>query len=187
MRKLVYSIAVSLDGYINDPRGSLSWVPVDEEYHRFANAQQAETGLSIYGTRMWDTMRYWDTAADQPDQIDYMLEFARLWKPADKMVVSHSLSEADMRAGAKLFRGNIVAEIGRMKQQPGGQIAVAGATLASALVDAGLVDEIQPFIVPAVLGGGTPFLSAKAASRYQLVETRRFANGMTFLRCAKIQ
>lgn len=185
MRKLVYSIAVSLDGYINDPSGSLGWVPVDEEYHRFANAQQAETELSIYGTRMWETMRYWDTAADEPDQTDYVLEFARLWKPADKMVASRSLSGADMLAGAQLFDGDIVAEVDRLKQQPGGQIAVAGATLASTLVDAGLVDEIQPFIVPAVLGGGTPFLSARNASRYRLVESRRFANGMTFLRCAR--
>jgi dihydrofolate reductase len=185
MRKLVYSIAVSLDGYINDPRGSLNWVPVDEQYHRFANAQQAETGLSVYGTRMWETMRYWDSAAEQPEQADYMLEFARLWKPAEKLVVSHSLAEGDMLAGARLFRGDIVAELRRLKQEPGGQIAVAGATLASALVDAGLVDEIQPFIVPAVLGGGTPFLSAGSASRYRLVESRNFANGMTLLRCAR--
>jgi len=186
MRKLIYSIAVSLDGYINDPQGSLSWVPVDEEYHRFANAQQAETGLSIYGTRMWETMRYWDTAADQPGQTDVELEFARLWKPAEKLVASRSLAESDMLAGATLFRGDIVAEIRRLKQQPGKQIAVAGATLASVLVDAGLVDEIQPFIVPAVLGGGTPFLSAGSASKYRLEESRRFANGMTFLRCARV-
>jgi len=185
MRKLIYSIAVSLDGYINDPRGSLNWVPVDEEYHRFANAQQAETGISIYGTNMWQTMRYWDTAEEEPGQPDFAIDFARLWKPADKLVVSHSLSQDDMRAGARLFRGDIVAEVRRLKQQPGKQIAVAGATLASALVDAGLVDEIQPFIVPAVLGGGTSFLSATSASTYQLIDSRRFANGMTFLRCAR--
>lgn len=186
MRKLIYSIAVSLDGYINDSRGSLRWVPVDEQYHRFANAQQAETGLSLYGTRMWQTMRYWDTAETEPGQPDFAIDFARLWKPAEKLVVSHSLSEADMLAGARLFGGDIVEEVRRLKQQPGKQITVSGATLASTLVDAGLVDEIQPFIVPAVLGGGTPFLSASSASRYQLVDSRRFANGMTFLRCARV-
>jgi len=186
MRKLIYSIAVSLDGYINDPNGSLSWVPVDEEYHRFANVQQAETGLSIYGTRMWQTMRYWDTAEAQPGQTDYTLEFARIWKPAEKLVVSRSLSESDMLAGARLFRGDVVAEVRRLKQQPGQQIAVAGATLASVLVDAGLIDEIQPFVVPAVLGGGMPFLTASSASKYQLMDSRRFANGMTFLRCARL-
>lgn len=185
MRKLIYSIAVSLDSYINDARGSLNWVPVDEEYHRFANAQQAEIGLSIYGTRMWRTMRYWDTAEAEPGQPDFAIDFARLWKPADKLVVSHSLSATDMLAGARLFRGDVVAEVSRLKHQSGGQIAVSGATLASVLVDAGLVDEIQPFIVPAVLGGGTPFLSATSASKYQLVDSRRFANGMTFLRCAR--
>jgi dihydrofolate reductase len=186
MRKLIYSIAVSLDGYINDPKGSLGWVPVDEEYHRFANAQQAETGLSLYGTRMWQTMRYWDTAEDEPGQPDFAVEFARLWKPAGKLVVSHSLSESDMLAGAQLFHGDIIAEIGRLKRQPGKQIAVSGATLASVLVDAGLVDEIQPFIVPAVLGGGTPFLNVRSSSSYRLIESRRFANGMTFLRCARV-
>ena len=78
MRTLIYSIAVSLDGYINDPTGALSWIPVDEEYHRFANAQQAETSLSIYGTRMWETMRYWNAAERDPERTDFMLEFARL-------------------------------------------------------------------------------------------------------------
>jgi dihydrofolate reductase len=184
MRRLVYSIAVSLDGYINDPEGELGWVPVDEEYHRFANQQQREAGLSVYGTRMWQTMRYW--AGDQPAKApDYMREFARIWQPADKLVASHSLRQVDMAAGARLFDGDIVAEVGRLKQQPGGPINVSGGTLASSLVEAGLVDEIQPFIVPAVLGGGTPFLSVAAASRYRLVETRRFANGMVFLRCEK--
>jgi len=186
MRKLIYSIAASLDGYINDPNGSLAWVPVDEEYHRFANAQQAEASLSIYGTRMWQTMRYWDTAETEPGQPDFAIDFARLWKAADKLVASHSLLETDMLAGAKLFRGDIVAEVGRLKQQSGGPIAVSGATLASVLVDAGLVDEIQPFVVPAVLGGGTPFLSAASASKYRLIDSRHFANGMTFLRCARV-
>jgi dihydrofolate reductase len=186
VRPLIYSIAVSLDGYINDAKGSLGWVPVDEEYHRFANAQQAETGLSIYGTRMWQTMRYWGTAEQQTGLSDFELEFARLWKPAEKLVVSHSLSEADMLAGARLFRGDVVGEVRRLKRQDGGRIAVSGATLASTLLDAGLVDEIQPFIVPAVLGGGTPFLSAKSASKYRLVDSRRFGNGMTFLRCARV-
>ena len=186
MRQLIYTIAVSLDGYINDRNGSLGWVPVDEEYHRFANAQQAATGLSIYGTRMWQTMRYWDTAADDPHPPDYGLDFARLWKPAAKLVASRSLSDADMAAGAQLFRGDIVEHVRSLKRQPGTQMSVSGATLASTLVDAGLVDELQPFIVPAVLGGGTPFLSAASASKYRLAETRRFANGMTFLRCARI-
>ena len=184
MRRLVYSIAVSLDGYINDPEGELGWVPVDEEYHRFATQQQREAGLSVYGARMWQTMRYW--AGDQPAEApDYMREFARIWQPAEKLGASHSLRQVDMSAGARLFDGDIVAEVGRLKQQPGGPINVSGGALASSLVEAGLVDEIQPFIVPAVLGGGTPFLSAAAASRYRLVETRRFANGMVFLRCEK--
>ncbi len=184
MRRLIYSIAVSLDGYINDPEGNLGWVPVDEEYHRFANQQQQEASLSVYGTRMWQTMRYWadDLPAESPD---YMRDFARIWQPADKLVASRSLRQADMAAGARLFDGHIVAEIGRLKQEPGGPINVSGGTLASSLVGAGLVDEIQPFIVPAILGGGTPFLGASAASRYRLVETRRFANGMVFLRCEK--
>jgi hypothetical protein len=76
LRRLIYSIAVSLDGYINDPERNLGWVPVDEEYHRFANQQQQEASLSVYGTRMWQTMRYWadDLPAESPD---YMRDFAR--------------------------------------------------------------------------------------------------------------
>ena len=185
MRKLIYSIAVSLDGYINDTKGSLDWVRVDEEYHRFANAQQAETGLSIYGTRMWQTMVYWDTADREPNQPDYMYEFAKLWKPAEKLVVSHSLKESDLVAGATLLRGDLIAAVKGLKTLPGKPIAVAGATLAATLIDAGLVDEIQPFIVPAILGGGTPFLQARGHTEYDLVETRPFKSGMTFLRYEK--
>lgn len=185
MRKLIYTIAVSLDGYINDPDGSLKWVPVSEQYHRFANAQQAGAGLAIYGTRMWETMRPWDTLADQPGQQDFVTEFARLWKSSAKLVASRSLEDADMVAGAQLFRGDIVAEAARLKQEPGEPIYVSGATIASSLVDAGLVDELQPFIVPAVLGGGTRFLQARSASRYTLAESRQFTNGMTWLRCVK--
>ena len=185
MRKLIYSIATSLDGYINDASGSLDWVPVDEEYHRFANALQAATGLSIYGTNMWRTMVFWNTAEGQPGSPDYVDEFARLWKPSAKLVVSHTLGEADLAAGAKLFRGDLVAEVKRLKAEPGGEISVSGATIATSLVDAGLVDEIRPFIVPAVLGGGTRFLSATSASKFELVETHSFKNGMTYLRCVK--
>jgi dihydrofolate reductase len=185
MRKLIYSMAVSLDGYINDANGSLNWVPVTEEYHRFANAQQAETGLSIYGTRMWQTMRFWNDIGAEEDQPEVMVEFARLWRPAAKLVASRSLTGADMLSGAELFSGDIVPEVERLKQEPGGPIHISGATLASSLVDAGLVDELQPFIAPVVLGGGTRFLQAKSTSRYELAESRRFANGMTWLRCVK--
>jgi dihydrofolate reductase len=187
MRKLIYSIAVSLDGYINDANGSLDWVPVDEEYHRFANAQQAETGLSIYGTNMWRTMVYWNTADQEPNHPDYMYDFARLWKPSQKLVVSHSLNETDLAAGARLMRDGLIDEVRRLKAEPGNVITVSGATIASTLIDAGLVDEVQPLVVPAILGGGTRFLQTRTQSRYDLAETRRFKNGMTLLRCVKRQ
>ncbi|HEX4298582.1 MAG TPA: dihydrofolate reductase family protein [Devosia sp.] len=185
MRKLIYSISVSLDGYINDARGSLNWVRVDEEYHRFANEQMRETGLSIYGTRMWQTMTYWDTAEDQPGHPEFMYEFARLWKPAPKLVFSHSLADADMRAGAQLRRDGLIEEVTRLKSEPGKPIAVSGATLASALLDAGLVDELQPFIVPVVIGGGVPFLQVRRRLDFELLETRRFASGTVFHRYAR--
>jgi dihydrofolate reductase len=185
MRKLIYSMATSLDGYVNDANGSLDWVPVDEEYHRFANAQQAATGLSIYGTNMWRTMEFWDTAGQQPGEPEVMYEFARIWKASGKLVVSHTLTDADLKAGANLFRGDLVAEVTRLKAGPGGEMSVSGATIAAPLIDAGLVDEIQPFYVPVVLGGGTPFFSAKSRHQYRLAETRSFTNGMTWLRCLK--
>jgi dihydrofolate reductase len=182
MRKLIYSIAVSLDGYINDAKGSLDWVRVDEEYHRFANDLQAATGLSLYGTRMWRTMAYWDTVETGPD---YMVEFAKLWRPAEKLVVSHTLQESDLVAGATLLSGGLIDTVRNLKDLPGKQMAVSGATLAASLIDAGLVDEIQPFIVPAILGGGTKFLQVTNHSEYDLVETRPFRSGMAFLRYEK--
>jgi dihydrofolate reductase len=181
MRKLIYTISVSLDGYINDAKGSLDWVRVDEEYHRFANDQMAQTGTSIYGANMWRTMVFWDTDGE-PGWPAFMLDFARLWRPAEKLVFSKHLQPSDMVAGARLMRGDVVAEVTALKAQAGKPIAVSGATIASTLIDAGLVDEIQPVIVPAILGGGTPFLSARSRRDYDLAGTHAFKNGMTFLR-----
>ncbi len=185
MRKLTFSMSVSLDGYVNDANGSLDWTRVDEPFHRFANAQQAATGLAIYGTRMWQTMTYWNTAEETAGQPDYEYEFARLWKATPKLVVSSSLKPTDMIAGARLFEGDLVEAVKRLKSEPGKPITVAGPTVAGPLLDAGLVDEIQPFFIPVVLGGGTPFLQTKARFEYDLIETEHFASGVVFHRYEK--
>jgi dihydrofolate reductase len=134
---------------------------------------------------MWRTMAAWDTMSDTPNLPGFIYEFAELWKPAAKLVVSHTLQPADMLAGARLLRDGIVEEVARLKAEPGKPIAVAGATLASTLLDAGLVDEIQPFYVPAITGGGTPFLQTRHRVDFELIETKIFKSGTVYHRYGK--
>jgi dihydrofolate reductase len=185
MRKVIYSISVSLDGFINDANGSLGWVRVDEEFHSFANEQMRDTGVSVYGADMWRAMSYWDTADQEPGEPEVMYEFARLWKPARKLVFSHSLTNADMRAGAELHRDGLIDTVRQLKSEPGKPIAVSGATIASSLIEAGLIDEIQPFFVPVVIGGGVPFLQAGSKVDFDLLESRTFKSGTVYHRYGK--
>ena len=181
MRKVIYSMGVSLDGFIAGPGGDIDWSAPDEELHRFHNQQARETGADLYGRRLYETMRYWETAEEQPSLSDHELEFARIWKDTPKIVFSKTLEKVE--GNASLAKGSAAEEVARLKEQPGKDLAVGGAGLASTFMTLGLIDEYRLFVSPVVLGGGTPYFPAlDERINLELVETRTFGSRVVYVR-----
>ena len=182
MSKLIYSMSVSLDGYMEDSDRSLDWVIIDEEIHRFFNDQARETGTFLYGRRIYELMTaYWPTADASPSAPDYEVEYARIWKEKPKVVFSKTLERVEWNS--RLVRDNIAEEIKQLKDQPENDMQVGGPSLASTVMRLGLIDEYHLFVHPVVLGGGTPFFpTLDTAMSFWLLETRTFGSGVVYLR-----
>jgi dihydrofolate reductase len=185
MRKLIYSMTVSLDGFIAGPGGDISWSAPDEELHRFHNEAVRQTGVQLCGRRLYEVMTYWETAEGDPSISDYEREFARIWKETPKLVFSTTLEKVEM-TNARLVTEDAVERVARLKEEPGKDLAVGGAGLASTLIEAGLVDEYRMFVSPIVLGAGTPFFPPlDEPIDLELLETRTFGDRVVYLRYAK--
>jgi dihydrofolate reductase len=185
MRKLIYSMSVSMDGFIAGPDGEIDWSPPDEELHRFHNQHMRETGVELLGRRLYETMLYWETADENPSATDYELEFARLWKDTPRIVFSKTLEEVE--GNAQLARDGVAEEVARLKEEPGQDLAVGGAGLASTCIELGLVDEYLLFVNPVVLGGGTPYFPAlDERINLELIETRTFASRVVYVRYQRV-
>jgi len=181
MRKLIYSMGVSLDGFIAGPGGEIDWSAPDEELHRFHNQLTRETGVHLYGRRLYEVMTYWETAEQNPSARDYELEFARIWREMPKIVFSSTLEKVE--GNAALVRGEAAEKVAQLKQQPGGDLAVGGAGLASALLRRGLIDEYRLFLSPVVLGAGTRYFPAlDERIGLELIETRTFGSRVVYCR-----
>jgi dihydrofolate reductase len=181
MRKVIYSATVSLDGFIAGPDGEIDWSPPDEERHRFHNAQTRELGAHFCGRRLYETMVYWETAHENPSASDYAIEFAGIWQALPKIVFSETLETVE--GNARLATDGVAEEVAKLKEQPGKDLAVGGAGLASAFIALGLVDEFHVFVSPVVLGGGTPYFPAvEQRIDLELVETRTFGSRVVYLR-----
>lgn len=180
MRKVIYSLSVSLDGFIEGPGHDIEWHIIDEEWHRYINDQERNTGAHLYGRRMYETMQYWQTAPVGPSTQPWELEYAEIWRRMPKVVFSRTLPGVE--GNARLVRDDVAAEVTRLKEQPGNDMIVAGASLAASFMKLGLVDEIKFYVNPIILGGGTPALPA-AGNRFnmQLVGTRTFRCGVVLL------
>ncbi len=185
MRKLIYSMGVSLDGYIAGPGNDIGWSAPDEELHRFHNEQAREVGVALYGRRLYETMRYWETADQDPTATDVTLEFAAIYKQQPKLVFSRRLD--GVVGNATVETGDPEAVVKRLKQEPGKDLAVGGAGLASTFMKLDLIDEYRPFITPVILGGGTRFF-AELDDRLELelVETRTFASRVIYARYRRV-
>ena len=181
MRKLIYSMGVSLDGFIAGPGGEIDWSAPDEELHRFHNEQARETGLHLYGRRLYEVMRYWETAEEDPALPEHQVEFARIWKETPQIVFSKTLEKVE--GNASLVRENAAEEVTRLKEEPGADLAVGGAGLASSCMKLGVIDEYRLFVSPVVLGGGTPYFPAlDERIDLELVETRTFGSRVVYVR-----
>ncbi len=174
MRKVTYSMNVSLDGYIVGPDGSFDWSAPDEDVFRFWIEDIRGVDVHLLGRRLYETMLYWETADQDPSLGDDQLEWAALWKPLPKVVFSSTLSTVE--GTARLASGSVAEEIKRLRAEPGeGEIAIGGATLATEAAASGLIDEYRAIVYPVLVGGGIPFFPRdERRVDLELLETRTF-------------
>jgi dihydrofolate reductase len=180
MARLIYLAITSLDGYIADEDGNFDWAAPDEEVHTCVNDLVRPVGTYLYGRRMYETMVAWETMDSRPDQTPFARDFARIWQAGEKIVYSKTLEQASS-ARTRIERDFDPDAIRQMKAQAGSDIAVGGPDLASQAIKAGLVDEYQLFVAPIVVGGGKQSLPNNVRLELELLEERRFGNGMVYL------
>lgn len=181
MGKLIYLLNVSLDGFVETPDHSLDWAAVDDELHAWFNDQERATEASLYGRRMYEVMAsYWPTAESDPGATEVMRDFARIWNAKPKIVFSNTLDSVGWNS--RLVRGDVAAELAKLKAEFDGDLEVSGPTLASAFIERGLVDHYRLLVHPVVLGAGTPFFPSLARPiGLRLRATRPFASGVMLL------
>ncbi|MGD0244146.1 MAG: dihydrofolate reductase family protein [Streptosporangiaceae bacterium] len=180
MARLIYSAIMSLDGYIADAAGRIEWAAPDEEVHAFVNELERPVGTYLYGRRMYETLRYWETAHTIAGLPATSLDFARIWQAADKIVYSTTLGAVDT-ARTRVERDFDPDQVRKLKETADRDLTVGGAHLAAQAIAAGLVDEYQFFLVPAVVGGGTRALPDQARLDLTLADERRFGHGTVYL------
>jgi dihydrofolate reductase len=180
MRKLIYSMSASLDGFIAGPDGAIDWSVPDEELFRFHHRQVQEIGVHLCGRRLYETMVYWETAEESPLAAE-QVAFARTWKALPKVVFSTTLES--VVGNTRLAGDGVGEEVTRLKEQPGKDVAVGGAGLARACMELGLIDEWRLFVSPLLLGGGTPYFPPlEKRISLELIETRTFGSRVVYLR-----
>jgi dihydrofolate reductase len=180
MAKLIYSAITSLDGYVADVDGNFDWAVPDEEVHTFINDLERPVGAYLYGRRMYETMVGWETDPTLADQSPLMRDFAEIWQAADKIVYSKTL-EAVSTARTRIERDFDLGAVRQMKARAERDISVGGPELAAQAFRAGLVDECHLFVVPMVVGGGKRSLPNDVRLKLELLDERRFGNGMVHL------
>jgi dihydrofolate reductase len=180
MAKLIYSAITSLDGYIADEDGNFDWAAPDDEVHAFVNDLERRIGTYLYGRRMYEVMRYWETAPSGADPLPVVKDYAEIWRAADKIVYSKTLATASS-ARTRIERDFEPGAIRQMKARAGRDISVGGPDLAAQAIRAGLVDEFHLFLVPIVVGGGKPSVPSNVRVKLDLLDERRFGSGVVHL------
>jgi dihydrofolate reductase len=180
MARLIYSAITSLDGYVADAEGRIDWAAPDEEVHAFVNDLERPVGTYLYGRRMYDTMRYWEAAHTVAGQPAVSLDFARIWQAADKIVYSTTLREP-ATTRTRVEPEFDPEQVSKLKAAADRDLTVGGPELAGQAIAAGLVDEYQLFVVPAVVGGGTRALPGQVRLNLALAQEHRFASGVVYL------
>jgi dihydrofolate reductase len=179
MAKLIYSALTSLDGYVADEEGNFDWAKPSEEVHVFVNDLE-RVGTHLYGRRMYEVMAYWETADTAGDQPPFFRDYAKIWKAAEKIVYSRTLAEVSS-ANTRIEREFDIDAVRQLKATADSDISVGGPDLAAQAIEAGLVDELHFFLSPVVVGGGKPSLRDKVRLELELLDERRFANGVVHL------
>ena len=181
MSKLIYIANVSVDGYIEDSHGNFDWTAPDDEVFAFITDLIRSAGTYLYGRRMYETMAVWETDPTLAAQSELMGDFARVWQAANKVVYSTTLHEVSS-AKTQLERNFDPDAIRALKTSAAGDLAVGGPNLAAHAFHAGLVDECQLFIYPVFVGTGKPSLPRDTRANLELLDERRFGNGVVYVR-----
>lgn len=182
MGSLVYSMISTVDGFIEDAEGSIAATEPDEELHRFANEEAARTEAFLYGRRLYETMRWWQSQGDGAEAPGYITEFARVWRGKPKYVFSRTLDDVP-EPGHTLVGGEAGPAIDRLRREHDGEVAIGGPALAAEAARLGLIDEYRLLLQPHLFGGGKGFFpSSPADVELRLLETRRFEAGTMYLR-----
>jgi dihydrofolate reductase len=180
--RIVYSMMMSLDGYIAGPDGDIG-LPVPEgALHRHFNEMMKQTSMELCGRRMYEMMRYWDSPEREISASEVERDFARAWQETPKIVFSTTLREVG--PNAKLMNGDVENVVSSLKLEKDGYISVAGADLAAHLARANLIDEYRLYMHPVVLGGGKPYFQSGLALTLMPLSTESLPQGVTLLRYA---
>jgi dihydrofolate reductase len=180
MGKLIYAAITSLDGYVEDEQGRFDWAMPDEEVHAFVNDLERRIGTYLYGRRMYETMVFWETASTEVDEPAMVRDYAGIWRATDKVVYSRTLQTVSS-ARTRIEREFDPDAVRLLKQSSEADIAVGGAELAGQAIGAGLVDECHLFLFPIVVGGGKRALPDNVRVQLELLDERRFGNGVVHL------
>ncbi|MFK4225856.1 dihydrofolate reductase family protein [Streptomyces sp. NPDC019890] len=182
MRKIILTMSVSLDGFIEGPDRQIDWHLVDDELHSHFNEWLRPMGAFLSGRVTYELMAgFWPTADSDPSSTRPMVEFAGIWRDMPKIVFSRTLERADWNT--TIMRDVDVEEIMALKAQPGGDLVLGGADLAAAFMQHDLIDEYRVYVHPILIGRGKSlFRASDAKISLRLVETRAFGNGVVLLR-----
>ncbi|HWM04035.1 MAG TPA: dihydrofolate reductase family protein [Actinophytocola sp.] len=181
MGKLIYSMITSLDGYVEAAEGDLGTGAEAEEVHTFIGDLFRPVRTFLYGRRMYETMVYWETAHTEPNQPPHVLQYARDWQAADKIVYSTTL-EAVSSDRTRIERTFDPDAVRRLKAESEHDLTVDGPNLAAQAIAAGLVDEYHLFITTTVVGGGKRFFPEGVRLDLALVEEHAFETGLVYAR-----
>lgn len=181
MGTLIYHTNASLDGYVNDERGSIDWTAPSPEVHRAINDQERSTRTYLHGRRLYEVMRVWQEIPDDETQTPEMRDYGRIWRAAEKIVFSRTLEDVTTPR-TRLERSLDAGMLRSLKEAAEGNLEIGGATLAGPALRWGLVDEVRLHVVPVAIGGGTRALPEGFQARLELLDQRRYADGTVFLR-----
>ena len=179
MSRLLFAALTSLDGYMADEEGRFDWAVPDGEEHQFVNDLQRDVGLHLYGRRMYEVLVAWETI-ELEGEPDWITDYARIWRAADKVVYSSSLANVSSER-TSLERTFDPDAVRRLKAEDGPDMLIGGPTLAARAFEANLIDEVHLFVAPVIVGGGLRALPAGVRLDLELTAERRFGNGVVYI------
>jgi dihydrofolate reductase len=182
---LIYSMGVSVDGFIADREGEFGWTDPSEDQFRFHVEQTSELGCYLCGRRLYETMLVWDTDPTLRES-ELGAAFADVWCAIPKIVFSRTLKS--VQGNARLATGSVADEVAVALHANDKDVAIGGAGLAASAIRLGVVDELRMFRNPIVVGGGTPFLPPVGEDiPLELVETKTFGSRVIYERYACVR